>query len=62
MADVEQDRMLGRQLGGGNRLALRPFVSVRNDDLEWLFVQKIRDDARRLERQRDNRGTDAPRA
>jgi hypothetical protein len=43
VADVEQDRVLARQLVRMDRLALRPLVRERHDDLERLFVQELGD-------------------
>jgi len=59
VADVEQDRVFARELVRVHRLALRPLVALRHHDLERLLVEERRDDARRIERQRDDRGVDA---
>ena len=47
------------ELVRADRLALRPLVRRGHDDLERLLVQEFGDDARRRERQRDDRSVDA---
>src|SRR5439155_10008702 len=59
MADIEQNRMLAGELGGRNRLSLGPGMLMGDDDLEWLFVEKVGGDSGRREGKRNDRRVDA---